>query len=149
MFIQGFRLAGETLQNVLQMVDYIFADRLAGEPLLPWVLVPQLDHQGEEARVCVVQVKPGDMACMAHEYRRGKGCLLKSCHVRDRGDDIAGTVYRALLSIYVIPFGYYTKLPPKRLLNHHGRGGGGCKEDRGEVHHGGEVLLLLLLIVCW
>ena len=77
MFIQGFRLAGETLQfffengelyfcllslNVLQMVNYIFADRLAGEPLLPWVLVPQLDHQGEEARVCVVQVKPGDMA---------------------------------------------------------------------------------------
>ena len=36
------------------------SDRLAGEPLLPRVLVPQLDNQGEEARVHVVQVKPGD-----------------------------------------------------------------------------------------
>ena len=36
------------------------SDRLAGEPLLPRVLVPQLDNQGEEARVRVVQVKPGE-----------------------------------------------------------------------------------------
>ena len=42
------------------MHGFLKCDRLAGEPLLPGVLVPQLDNQGEEARVRVVQVKPGE-----------------------------------------------------------------------------------------
>ena len=33
--------------------------RLAREPFLPWVRVPQLDHKGEQAGVHLGQVEPG------------------------------------------------------------------------------------------
>ena len=33
--------------------------RLAGEPFLPWVRVPQLDDKGEQAGVHLGQVEPG------------------------------------------------------------------------------------------
>ena len=38
--VESDSLAGETLLNILQMVIYIFADFLAGEPLLPRLRCP-------------------------------------------------------------------------------------------------------------
>ena len=38
--VEGDRHAGETLLNVLKIVNYIFADCLAGEPLLPQLRCP-------------------------------------------------------------------------------------------------------------
>ena len=43
---------------VLAEVQYQ-THRLAGEPFLPWVRVPQLDDKGEQAGVHLGQVEPG------------------------------------------------------------------------------------------
>ena len=72
--------------------------RFAGEPLLPWVLVPQLDDQREEARVCVVQVKPGNVTTylnMEATFAKipPKGLLYHHGRCGGGGDEDGGEVH--------------------------------------------------------